>query len=354
MTSSVSEIPRATAGTNTTPVFSYALSAEEAAQALALAEQCLARYGSAEDPAFVRDAPVIAAELPRGLREAVNRARLDDRLHALVITGNRVDGGALEPTPMHWRVADTPGSRVHGILLALYAVLLGDLIAWATQQDGRLVTDVLPIPGYEDSLVSSCSEQELGWHTEDAFSPSRADYVGLYCLSAPERIPTTVAGVDLAQVPDAVARVLVQPRFIILPDSSHDPANNTDQGQGNADAFERLAERLKDPQRVAVLAGHPQAPVLRLDRDFTIAQDDDAEAADALRWIIAHLDGQLYELVLDPGDVGFVDNRNVVHGRRSFRPRYDGQDRWLKRVNVVGDLRRTRPDRADAGTRVIG
>jgi hypothetical protein len=49
-----------------------------------------------------------------------------------------------------------------------------------------------------------------------------------------------------------------------------------------------------------------------------------------------------------------VDNRNVVHGRRPFRAGFDGSDRWLKRVNVVRDLRRTRPGRIDGATRVIG
>lgn len=354
MTRSVTDVSVPSLTDSQPPVITYGLPQVEAAQALSLAEACLSAYGSASAPEFQRDAPVLAADLPRGLRASVNAARLDDRLHALVIKGNHVDGASLEGTPTHWRDADTPGSRVHAVLLALYAALLGDAIGWATQQDGKLITDVLPIPGYEDSLVSSCSEQELGWHTEDAFSASRADYVGLYCLRSPERIPTTLAGVDLERVPGVIADVLAQERFLILPDSSHDAANNTDDGGANPEAFARLAQQQKEQAPVSVLGGSPDAPVLRIDRDFTVARDGDADASEALRWIIAHLDEQLYDFVLEPGDVAFVDNRNVVHGRRSFRPRYDGQDRWLKRVNVVADLRRTRPDRAGADTRVIG
>ncbi|MFJ3880263.1 guanitoxin biosynthesis L-enduracididine beta-hydroxylase GntD [Streptomyces sp. NPDC090077] len=354
MTKSVTDPSIFLASDDQPPVVTYGLSEEEAAQGLALAETCLSAYGSASAPEFQRDAPVLAADLPRSLRTAVNSARLHDRLHALVIKGNRVDGTALEDTPTHWRDADTPESRVHAVLLSLYAALLGDAIGWATQQDGKVITDVLPIPGYEDSLVSSCSEQELGWHTEDAFSVSRADYVGLYCLRSPERIPTTLAGVDLARVPDVIADVLAQERFHILPDSSHDAANNSDGGGANPEAFARLAQQQKEQEPVSVLGGSPDAPVLRIDRDFTVARDGDADASEALRWIIAHLDEQLYDFVLEPGDIAFVDNRNVVHGRRSFRPRYDGRDRWLKRVNVVADLRRTRADRAGAATRVIG
>ncbi|MFE6918623.1 Fe(II)-2OG oxygenase family protein [Streptomyces rubiginosohelvolus] len=220
MSSSVSGIPLPVlpAGSRgRTPVVTYTLSEHEAVRARKLAQDCLTVYGSAGTAEFQRDVPVIAAGLPAGLRAAVNAARLDDRLHALVIRGNPLDEDALEGTPTHWRDADTPGSRVHAVLLALYAALLGDAIGWATQQDGKVITDVLPIPGFEDSLVSSCSEQELGWHTEDAFSTSRADYVGLYCLRSPERIPTTLAGVDLEAMPVRVADVLAQPRFLMLP-----------------------------------------------------------------------------------------------------------------------------------------
>jgi len=45
-------------------------------------------------------------------------------------------------------------------------------------------------------------------------------------------------------------------------------------------------------------------------------------------------------VVLRPGDVAFLDNYRVVHGREPFTPRYDGHDRWLKRVNLIRDIRR--------------
>jgi L-asparagine oxygenase len=41
-----------------------------------------------------------------------------------------------------------------------------------------------------------------------------------------------------------------------------------------------------------------------------------------------------------------------VHGRSAFEARYDGRDRWLKRVYVVGDLRAAAAD-CRPGERVI-
>jgi hypothetical protein len=316
-------------------VVRYSLSDKEAMCAHRLAAECATEFGSVEDRRFLADASIIAHDLPETVRVVANRFRLDDRRHALVLANNHI-GRCVEDTPPHWRDADTSGSRAASFLIMLYAALLGDVIGWASQQGGRLVTDVLPIKGQEESLLSSSSRKTLGWHTEDAFSPSRGDYVGLLCLRNPTGTPTTLSYVNPVEVDPDVLTLLSRPLFHIRPDESHVAPGRVTQGN------------------VALLDGPLDAPVLRIDRDFTAAAADGADAERALRVLIEHLDANLYDLPLRPGDMCFVDNRNVVHGRAQFVPRYDGRDRWLKRVNVVADLRRTRPDRRDSDTRVIG
>lgn len=335
-------------------VLRYFLSADEADAVLALARSCLARYGSADDRAFLAAARVLAARLPGTLRAHVEAARLDDRKQAVVVSGNLVDDEALGPTPPRWQEADTPGSRIYGVLLALYGALLGDAVGWATQQDGRVVADVLPTAGHETQILNSCSERELAWHTEDAFSPYRADYVGLLCLRSQERTPTTLASLDRAAAPPDVEAVLRQERFVIPPDNAHDPANAVGADAADAAAYARLDELRTDPPRVALVNGSPDAPELRIDRDFVRAVEGDPEAEAALAWLVGHLDDHLSDLPMASGDVVFIDNRNAVHGRRPFRARYDGTDRWLKRINIVGDLRRSRPVRGSAAERVLG
>lgn len=318
-----------------------------------LASACAARYPGVDDPAFGAEASVIAHELPRPVRDAANRARLAEGVHAFLLRGHRVDEALLEPTPRHWRDADTPGSRPYAFLLALYASLLGDLIGWRTQQDGRLVTDVLPIEGLEHSLVSAGSRSELAWHTEDAFSPHRADHVGLLCLRSPDGTPTTITHLGPDDLPDDVLEVLVQPRFHVLPDTSH-TAQFSAPADGDTAVFAEVERMRERPPLVAVVGGQPQAPTLRVDRDFMVAGEGDEQAARALRVLVERLDRNLYEVSLAPGDVCFIDNRSVAHGRRPFGARYDGRDRWLKRVNTVRDVQRTRPGRSTAETRVIG
>ncbi|MEE1744871.1 MULTISPECIES: TauD/TfdA family dioxygenase [unclassified Streptomyces] len=314
------------------------LTPEEAAQAHRLAQRCAHEYGHPGDPAFLADVAVISHDLPKRARSLLNAGRLDERKHALVVSGNVIDEEHLGQTPDSWREADREDCRAYGFLAMLYGALLGDPIGWATQQDGRLVTDVVPTRGYEYSLISASSTQELGWHIEDAFSPARADYVGLLCLRSPDLTPTTVGYVDLDRIPEDIGRILAQPRFRTYPDAAHEGAG-TERGQAPA---------------VAVIEGCADAPVLRIDRDYTVAADDDEEAKRALECVVAHIDGSLYDLALHAGDMGFIDNRNAVHGRRAFRAAYTGADRWLKRINIVEDLRRTRPGWVDGSARVIG
>jgi L-asparagine oxygenase len=51
--------------------------------------------------------------------------------------------------------------------------------------------------------------------------------------------------------------------------------------------------------------------------------------------------------------MAFMDNRVLVHGRGAFTPRYDGRDRWLHRIFVHLDNRRTSDSRIDSGPVLI-
>jgi L-asparagine oxygenase len=80
----------------------------------------------------------------------------------------------------------------------------------------------------------------------------------------------------------------------------------------------------------------------------------DDQARRALEAVVAAIDAGLSDLVAEAGDLLIIDNFRAVHGRKPFTARYDGGDRWLKRVNVARDLRRSRPRRGSATCRLIG
>ena len=300
-----------------------------------LSQACEQDFKSSESEEFLRAAPVIAHELPRQVRETMNRARLDETLHAIVVEGHVIDNDALGPTPHHWRDAANDASREHGFMLVLYASLLGDVFGWEAQQDSRIVTDVLPSRGLEYSTVSASSELELGWHTEDAFCPYRASYVGLYCLRNPGRVATTIGALAAGALDEASREILFEPRFRFRSDASHE------RGYGGWEA----------PQ--PILRGARDRPTLCIDSDYTQPATGDDLAARAFASARTAIERDMYEVVLGPGDVCFLDNQNVVHGRRAFKASYDGQDRWLKRVNVTRDLRQSAEMRTGPLERVV-
>jgi len=308
----------------------------DAEQIHALARDCAASFSDTEDPTFHSAVGELAEQCPQGLRRGLRRFRTSVHAETLILRGLTVDDAVLEPTPPSWVQARSVGVH-HAFTAALVASALGECIGWGTQQAGRLITDIVPTRGMEESLVSSSSAMELGWHTEDAFSDFRADYVGLFGLRDTAAAGTTIASVEVDEIPDDVRATLFENRFITHPDDAHDSG-----------AFSEL-------RPTPILSGHHSAPMLRIDRDFTkVHAPDDDDAHSALRWVRGHLDDRIVEVPMRPGDMVFLDNRKLVHGRRPFTPRYDGTDRWLKRVNVVVDLTRTSAGRHDLEGWIIG
>ena len=235
-------------------------------------------------------------------------------------------------TPTHWKwKADTKNTLEEQILFVLYSTLLGYVFGWATQQDGRIIHDVLPIKGHESEQLSSGSEQLLWWHTEDAFHPYRADYVSFLCLRNSHQSVTTIATLDISQLTTSQKDLLFEPHFIIYPDESHLEKNAsnlqknaTSKDEDAVQAVYRKINRMNtNPKPVPVLFGDSQSPYLRLDPYFMEALQNNDSANHALNTLITAVDANLSDLILRPGDYCFIDNYKVVHGRKPFRARYE-------------------------------
>ncbi|MFC7760304.1 TauD/TfdA family dioxygenase [Catellatospora bangladeshensis] len=226
----------------------------------------------------------------------------------------------------------------------LAAGWLGDVFGWASQQNGALVHDICPQPGREYDQIGAGSEAELEWHTEESFHPYKCDYLGLLTLRNPGQAATTIGHVPPDTLPDWVRRELARPVFCFLPDDAH---------VAEAAASESVAGMISDPVPVPVLYGGPDGPYLQVDPAYMYVLADDEPARRALAHLTDRIDASLVDLPAGPGSIVFLDNYRVVHGRRPFVPRYDGTDRWLKRVNVTRNLRASRSMRTSAVSRII-
>lgn len=335
-------------------MFSVSLCESDIAAVQRLVREIAATYGSAEAPALLREAALWSHALPRCLRRAFLDFRLTERAPAIRVSGYPIDDARIGRTPSHW-MTERPRTRAleEEILLVLCASLLGDVFGWSTQQGGRIVHDVLPIKGHEHEQVSSASEAPIWWHTEDAFHPYAGDYVGLLCLRNPTRTATTMAGLDTERLSEEDLESLTRPQFVIRPDESHQQKHQA-ASWGDGPSYGGIEALNAAPPRVAVLYGAPGDYYLKLDPYF-MDRGALTPAADlALAHLIDVIDASLTEVVLEPGDILFVDNCKAVHGRRPFTAAHDGRDRWLKRINVTRDLRKSRDARSAPESRVIG
>lgn len=337
------------------------LSDEDINEIKPLIEELTARFDSAEDREFLNNSAVYARKLPESVHQFLNDFKQLERSEGVcVISGYPVNNIEIGETPPHWKQkAGISDSLEEEIVLVLFGALLGELIGWSTQQQGRIVHDVIPIKENEDSQLGTGSKNLLWWHTEDAFHPLRGDYLALMCLRNPDKIPTTFACVDKTHLQPKDLDVLFQPRFFIRPDDSHSVENRE---LRHADAtpddlldtsYAKLEQMTVDPEAIAALYGDLDIPYIRIDPYFMSSLCGDKEANGALAALIKGMEANIREEVLQAGSFLFVDNYRTVHGRKPFTARYDGTDRWLKRINITRDLRKSRASRTFISSRVI-
>jgi Fe(II)/alpha-ketoglutarate-dependent arginine beta-hydroxylase len=336
------------------------LSDKEVGEAIEHVRGAVLEYHSVEDEAFLRSAAVLAQGLPERLRMELNEFRLTERDGACVIRGFHIDDGKIGPTPSHWRERDPGSTREEDTYFFLCCSLLGDPIGWATQQDGRVLHDVHPIREHETEQLGSGSSEELTWHTEDAFHPFRPDYLGLFCLRNPDSVETTWSAVSSLDLPPEYVESLCDEKFPIRPDRSHLPKNmggtavlGADEQELLAKAYDWIVARDKHPEEIAVFFGGKNDPYLRIDPYFMEVETLDEKHWRAFEAVTRAIDSQISGYAAKPGEILIFDNYRTVHGRRPFKARYDGRDRWLKRLNIVRDLRKSRSRRISAESRAV-
>lgn len=285
------------------------------------------------DPALIRLVDAYAAELPAAVRTALRPP--DTPAGATIIGRLPVRDDELGPTPPDWTHAAEPAcpeSFRLDIALLLLARCAGEPFGWQGQQGGRLVNNILPTSGHEHEQSGASSTTLLSPHTEDAFHPERAHLLLLGCLRNPDRVGTTISSVRQVNLDADGRRLLAEPTLPILPDVSY----GEDFGEHR-------------PAPVATVGAGDGGPTLRYDPAYTPLDDAGAEYRCAYAHLGTELERVCHRAVLEPGELLLMDNDVVVHGRVPFTPRYDGTDRWLKRVNIRLARRRAPAESGESG-----
>ncbi|WP_378733985.1 TauD/TfdA family dioxygenase [Nocardia brasiliensis] len=299
------------------------------------------------DPALIAQIDARVGELPADVRRTMRPPAT--AAGATIVSRLPLTDDECGPTPPSWReAAQWSGSatrRASSFELDLVMLLLarsaGEPFGWQGQQGGRLVNNILPSPGHEHEQSGASSKTLLSPHSEDAFHPARAHLLMLACLRNPDMVGTTVSSVRRVELTAEQRRLLSVPTLPILPDVSY--------GTGH----ERYAA---PPLPTLWTPAGPDETTLRYDPAYTPLDDADAEFRTAYARLTAELERVCVTAALAPGEVLLVDNDVAVHGRVPFTARYDGTDRWLKRVNVRLPERPRRAEEADEngyGQRIV-
>ncbi|MGW6331911.1 TauD/TfdA family dioxygenase [Nocardia rhamnosiphila] len=281
------------------------------------------------DPDLIDLITARAGELPTAVRTAMRPPATT--AGACVLRRLPLRDDEIGPTPPDWQSATawtTEPERAGcsfelDIAMLLLAAAAGEPFGWAGQQDGRLVNNIVPAAGHEFEQSGASSTILLSPHTEDAFHPMRANLLLLGCLRNPDRVGTTVSSVRRVDLTAAEQDALRTPTLPILPDVSY--------GSG----FDR-----ETAVPVPTLwcepgdEGRTEALTMRFDPAYTPLDDAGPHYRAAYQRLENELERVCVLACLEPGELLLVDNDVAVHGRVPFTARYDGTDRWLKRVNV--------------------
>lgn len=256
-------------------------------------------------------------QVPSSLSSSIINAATEAEVPAIHLKNLPVEAVAMPPTPVD-RPAPVPYITA---LFSFIACALGEPYAFARQQSGSIVNDVAPSPkALETGHINSGSRLPFPFHTEDAFHPCLPDYVLLICLRNSDQIPTRISA-PTAPIPERMWDLLSRPVFTHQASPSHAGGAIT-------------------PYPAPILFGSRAAPNIRINYGSLVTTDLSAETRHALDELAEMLDENSVDVNLEVGDCLIIDNLRVVHGRESFRARFDGADRWLKRTIVMRDLRR--------------
>ena len=205
-------------------------------------------------------------------------------------------------------------------MLLLIASTIGIPVSYKQEQDGLLIQNIVPVFKTESQQISTSSKVALQLHTETAFHPYKPDFVLLMCLRGDKTAYTTYANIsDIVEClsPGAIEE-LKKPQYITKVDDSFRMHGEPD------------VELTK-----SILSEDEEGFTICFDEFFMRGKTEPAK--DALDELIIAIAKCTQKVALEAGDVMVIDNRRTVHGRLPFNPRYDGYDRWVKRLMVISE-----------------
>jgi L-asparagine oxygenase len=242
----------------------------------------------------------------------------------LLIRTVPLDNETIPQTPLgnKYKIGETTLlAKIQAIIISA----ISDMIAYEAEGYGRLFQDVVPLKAMEHEQTSLGSNAELEIHTEQAFSNLKPDILSLACLRGDPAAFTHILPIQtiLEHATPDEQKLLRKPLWKTGVDLSFKLNNN-----------EFIDGDIRGP--MPIISGPESDPILTFDQDLMIGITP--EATNMIRKIVDIYYQHKLRHNLKPGEIILIDNRRAVHGRSAFKPKYDGNDRFLIRCFATFDL----------------
>lgn len=203
--------------------------------------------------------------------------------------------------------------------LLRFASAWGRPYGFIQEQSGAIIQNLFPIKRNEAEQISSSSLATLEMHTETAFHPWRPQHIVLLCIRGDDNAGTTYATLEdiLLNLDRETIEVLHEPLFTTTLDKSFQNPNQSDAVVVTPILFNNASSMTYDRVLMKPKTDH---------------------AGTALKKLSKAIEESKQVFKLSAGQIAIIENWKVVHGRTPFVPRYDGTDRWLKRVMVRNSM----------------
>jgi len=293
--------------------------------------------------AFFREARNASTAIPQRVGEKLATFAKNGNAHGAILLRNLPQDPFLPPTPIEINRQTKIKTHVSELWMCSIASFFGEPIGYLQEREGKIFQDVFPTPEHANKLSSRSFSAALGFHTEMVFHPFSPDHLFLYGLRQdPEKDARTLFSSTrklLPLLPNSIKDILFSKSFQLLFSHVHSPY----------EVHGKPVREVEGPT-VSILNGDRSDPSMRFEKEMMVAQTREAqEALDILTELITK---DIYEVIIEPGNLLIFDNRHCVHARSVFKAAFDGRDRWLRRMHVVHSLEPSACDRRN-GSRII-
>lgn len=265
---------------------------------------------------FLKNAKSLSNKLPESMQIFLKN----------FVNENLFDDVAIIKNLPYDKEIETPDDNSHfigekTILSRCQAIInefIGEMVSYEAEAHGRLFQDMVPNKQLMSTQTSLGSKIELELHTEQAFSELRPDFLCLSCLKGDTQAKTYYLHVRdiIDNLSNQEVELLKKKSWKIGVDLSF--------------VMNGCSNEIRGP--LSILTEKD----LLFDQDLMIGVNDKSKT------IIDKIIDIYYKFrkfhVLIPGDCLIINNRRLVHGRSSFKPKFDGTDRFVIRSFILNNI----------------